>query len=166
MKQIVPSDITIRPVRDPDSAALFALLTAVFAEYPGCLMETSEYPELLQPASSFAKMSGQFWVAEFQEEVVGSIAIIPNSEPHRWEIKKLYTYAQVRGIGLGKTLLDSAETYARHAQAKSIHLWTDTRFRAAHRFYERQGYQRLADTRHLNDVSQSVEYHYQKLLNT
>ena len=46
-------------------------------------------------------------------------------------------------------------------QARSITLWTDTRFEAAHAFYTARGF-RQTGQRHLDDASQSVEYGFRK----
>jgi GNAT superfamily N-acetyltransferase len=41
-------------------------------------------------------------------------------------------------------------------------LWTDTRFRRAHRFYERWSYVRDGPIRALHDIADTVEYRYAK----
>jgi GNAT superfamily N-acetyltransferase len=41
-------------------------------------------------------------------------------------------------------------------------LWTDTRFEAAHRFYEKHGYVRQGAIRILDDLSKSLEFRYAK----
>jgi putative acetyltransferase len=127
-------------------------------------MDESEYPELIQPATSFAQMGGGLWVAEHSDQVVGSVGIIAVALPDQMEMKKLYTLSTVRGIGLGRQLIEYAEEEARSRQIQTMHLWTDTRFTTAHRVYERLGYRRLPASRTLNDVSRSVEFHYQKRL--
>ena len=157
-------EVTIRAVRDDDSAALLRILAAVYAEYPGCLLELSEVPELMAPATSFAENGGQFWVAEQCGAIVGFIAMTPSGEPDRIELKKLYVLAKARGIGLGRRLIALVEEAALTRGARGVHLWSDTRFKTAHRVYERCAYVRLPETRELHDVSNSIEYHYEKML--
>lgn len=156
--------IDIRPVEDSDSDALLHILDVVFAEYPGCVLDIEEVPELLQPATAFAEMGGCLWVAQQQEQVVGCVGIVPTERAERMELKKLYTLPAVRGQGLGRRLIEQVEAEARRRYAHSLHLWTDTRFTTAHRVYERLGYTRLPETRELSDRSHSVEYHYEKRL--
>jgi len=43
-------------------------------------------------------------------------------------------------------------------------LWTDTRFRHAHQLYSKLGFVRAPRTRVLNDISNTVEFHYAKEL--
>ena len=55
-----------------------------------------------------------------------------------------------------------AESEARVREARSLILWTDTRFEDAHRLYDRLGFIRAGHTRALNDGSNTIEYHYAK----
>jgi hypothetical protein len=45
-----------------------------------------------------------------------------------------------------------------------MELWSDTRFLDAHRLYERLGYRRTGRTRELHDLSDTVEYEFDKPL--
>lgn len=156
--------LAIRPAVDGDAVALQAIVAAAFAEYPGCVFDLSELPELVEPATAFARLGGRLWSADQEGVVVGCIAMVPAREPGLVELRKLYTLATVRGIGLGRRLIATAEAEARQWRASRIHLWTDTRFETAHRVYEKLGYRRLDETRELHDLSGSVEYHYEKWL--
>lgn len=66
----------IRPARDGDGTALAALIATTFAEYPGCLFLDEEFPELRAPASHYARLGGQLFVAEAGGEVIGSLAAV------------------------------------------------------------------------------------------
>jgi putative acetyltransferase len=161
----LPPPYRLRPVEDADSAAILAILERVFSEYPNCFLELSEVPELIAPATSFAEMGGAFWVAEDDAGVAGFIALTPDDEePGTVELKKLYTDRRARGVGLGGALVRVVEEEASRRGAARIHLWSDTRFETAHGVYEHLGYARLAETRELHDVSDTVEYHYEKRL--
>ncbi len=164
MNRPADSFITIRGVRDEDSGQILAVLKAVFEEYEGCLLDLSEVPDLIKPATSVRERGGQFWVAERRSEIVGFVALAPTEDAQLVELKKLYTRADARGIGLGRRLIELVEEEARLRKAQRIDLWTDTRFITAHRVYERCGYVRMPETRELHDVSRSVEYHYEKRL--
>lgn len=153
----------IRPVRDDDSARILAILAECYAEYPGCLLDLSEVPELLRPATSFAEVDGSFWVAEDDGLVVGFVALVPgHDDATLGELKKLYTARRARGRGLGRTLIELVLREAKRRGLSRVHLWSDTRFETAHRVYERCGFVRLAGTRDLGDVSASHEWHYER----
>jgi GNAT superfamily N-acetyltransferase len=128
--------ISIRDGRDTDSAALIALIGAVYAEYPGCILDMErEEPMLLAPATRLA------------------------------ELVKLYVAKRARGRGLGTRLVGTVESAVSPAFA-CIELWSDTRFTDSHRLYEHLGYRRSPHTRTLDDLSHTTEYHYAKALDS
>lgn len=153
---------TIRDAHDDDGDALLLVLGAVFAEYPGCLMERGEYPELSYPRSSFTRAGGRLWVVEDERGVAGCVGIGAPHGDGLAELKKLYLLPRLRGTGLGKALVARVEDEARKQGASGTHLWSDTRFKTAHAVYERCGYTRSPGVRALGDISQSLEYHYAK----
>ena len=65
---------------------------------------------------------------------------------------------------MGLALLKHVEERAKARGARTIELWSDTRFERAHRFYEREGYVKQAATRFLHDVSNTEEYQFIKSL--
>ncbi len=154
----------IRPGRDDDAAGFFALIGGCWAEYPGCVMVPDEVPELTRLASWCAEHGGAVWAAERDGQVVGVISATPLAEPGAWEIKKLYVQRDQRGTGLAHRLLDTAEAHARAAGAARLLLWSDTRFDAAHAFYEKRSFLRAGAIRVLNDASHSLEFPYAKPL--
>jgi GNAT superfamily N-acetyltransferase len=74
----------------------------------------------------------------------------------------MYVAKAARGTGLAHKLLDTAEAHAREQGAERMVLWTDTRFNAAHSFYEKRGYVRQGAIRILDDLSKSLEFRYAK----
>ncbi|HBV00249.1 MAG TPA: N-acetyltransferase, partial [Thalassospira lucentensis] len=48
----------------------------------------------------------------------------------------------------------------KHSDCETVMLWTDTRFEAGHRFYEKSGFARTGQTRILDDLSQSSEIQF------
>ena len=156
---------SIRPVADGDSVALIALIGAVFAEYPGCVLDVDrEEPMLRRPASWAAEQRGEWWVLDFGGLVIGSVAVLPTVRADTAELKKLYLFSSHRRRGHGQRLVELAETLARQRACTWMMLWSDTRFGDAHRLYERLGYQRQPEARALNDLSATIEYQFIKPL--
>jgi putative acetyltransferase len=156
-----PQDM-IRDARDDDSAQLVALVEAVYAEYPGCVLDVDgEAPHLLRPASAFAERGGRLWVAESAGAVVACGGFADRGDT--LELLSLYVAPSARRRGLGGRLAALVEEAALERGRAWIELWTDTRFLDAHRLYERLGYVR-GGTRALHDLSRSVEYAYRKIL--
>ena len=159
--------IDLRAARDADGPGVIAVVAAAYAEYPGCILDVeTEVPELKAPASAYARRSGRFWVAESREGILGCVACLPAPEgglEPGLEIEKLYVASSARRTGLGTRLLDLVEAEAAARRAGYITLWTDTRFEAAHAFYQAHGFRR-SGLRELDDASQSVEYRFRKEL--
>lgn len=153
----------IRPASDADGAAVCALIAAVFTEYPGCVFEISEMPELLRPCSAYHERGGAAWVAATGNNVLGFVGAVP-AQNGRTELKNLYVAASARGTGLGRLLIARVEAFARERGDGAVHLWSDTRFERAHAVYAHCGYERLSGTRELHDLSNSIEFHFEKAL--
>jgi GNAT superfamily N-acetyltransferase len=123
-----------------------------------------EAPELRALASHYAARGGALWTAEAAGEVVGMASVAPLQSDAAWEIGRLYVARGQRGTGLAHRLLDAAEAHARASGAQRLVLWTDTRFDAAHRFYEKRSFVRAGSIRILDDISRSLEFRYAKPL--
>jgi len=152
-------DPPIRPATDADGPAIGALMAAVFTEYPGCLYEPAEYPELAAVAAWYLARNGRFWVAEDGDGLAGCIGL-DRPGAGEAELHRLYVARRARRRGLAARLLALVLAEARSAGDRAVVLWTDTRFTDAHRFYARHGFVRGSGTRALDDVSRSVEYLY------
>jgi len=155
----------LRPGRDADAAGFIALIGACWAEYPNCVLDVdAEVPELRALATYFAEAGGALWVAERDGQIIGMAATRPLADDGAFEVCKVYVAATARGTGLAHALLDAVEAHARAAGAQRLVLWTDTRFAAAHRFYEKRGFVRQGAIRILDDLSRSLEFRYAKPL--
>jgi GNAT superfamily N-acetyltransferase len=116
-----------------------------------------EMPELRALATYY---QGALWVAESQGRIAGMIAARPDGE-----ICRVYTGPALHGTGLGHALLDTAERHAIAEGAQRLFLYSDTRFARAHAFYEKRSYLRQGPVRVLHDLSNSLEYAYEKPVN-
>lgn len=158
--------VILRPAQNADADGLIALIGGCFAEYPGCVMDVDgELPELRAIADHFARRGGRFWVGEAADDaIVACGGVAPTDNPRVAELLKLYVRADHRGRGLAGQLIDLIAQAAVRMGAWHLILWTDTRFTTAHRVYERRGFARQAETRALNDKSDTVEFHYARSL--
>jgi GNAT superfamily N-acetyltransferase len=155
----------IRPGRDEDADGVIRLIGDCWSEYPGCVLDVDgEVPELRALASYFGDAGGALWVAEQDGRVVGMAAARPMGQDSAFEICKVYVAKDQRGSGLAHRLMGTAEDFARNSGAARLVLWTDTRFEAAHRFYEKRGFVRQGAIRILDDLSHSLEFRYVKPL--
>lgn len=154
----------IRPARDSDADGLIELIGGCFAEYPGCVLDVDgEIPELRAIATYAERRNGSFWTVERAGAIIACVGAVP-SAVNGIELVKLYVRADARGRGLGRKLIGKVETFAYDRKARLVELWTDTRFATAHLAYSACGYVQLAETRILNDKSNTVEYLFRKVL--
>lgn len=151
----------IRDARDSDGAGIARLIAACFAEYPGCIFDMVEFPELHAPATHFSGKAGRLWVAaEPGGAVAGCIAATPLAGGRIIELTKMYVAAPWRGAGLAQALYGQVQAFADGADAAEIMLWSDVLFTRAHAFYERLGFVRQAETRALADLSKTREFQF------
>jgi GNAT superfamily N-acetyltransferase len=120
-----------------------------------------ENPELRRLAAYFTQTGGALWAAERDGQVCGMVAARP-SRGDSWELCRMYVAADARGTGLADRLLATAEEFARFQGAARLHLWSDTRFDRAHRFYERHGFVRDGGIKALDDASNTLDFGYAK----
>ena len=165
-RAFAPQDeIRLRRVEDRDSQDLFGLLSLCFAEYPGCFVDPhDDLKDLRAPAAAIALRGGVFWVLEDRGGRICACASVDFPETATAELHRLYVRPDFRRRGLGARLVGLVEDHARARQAARVVFWSDTRFTDAHRLYERLGYRRVGPTRDLGDLSNSVEYRFEKMM--
>jgi putative acetyltransferase len=157
--------LIIRSVQNKDAQDLFGLLSLVSAEYPGCFVDPhGDLPDMLLPESSYSKAGGAFWVVEDEQTRICACCGVDFPKDKTAELHRLYVRKDKRGQGLAQALLAKAEAAAKEHGAKHMILWSDTRFETAHKFYLKAGYTQLTGMRKLNDISNSSEYGFEKVL--
>jgi putative acetyltransferase len=157
--------LVLRYARDDDADAIIALVSSVWSEYPGkTLIAATDMPELLKPASTYARAGGRFWVVEANGRIIGTIALMPSVESGVVELQKLYVARNMRQNGLGSFLCYLVEREARERGARAVELWSDVKLLDAHRRYERLGYERGNALKTYNDTSSTVRSYYRKEL--
>lgn len=100
-----------------------------------------DQPDLFMIESFYQTGNGNFWVAKYQDEVVGTISLldIGNNEV---ALRKMFVQKEYRGqtYNTASLLLENALKWAQTQSLKSIYLGTTPQFLAAHRFYEKNGF--------------------------
>ena len=89
----------------------------------------------------YRKGIGDFWIALKGTEVVGSIGLTDIGN-NKAVLRKMFVKESYRGAthGVAKGLLDTLLKHARGNGVKEIYLGTTAQFLAAHRFYEKNGF--------------------------
>jgi GNAT superfamily N-acetyltransferase len=98
-------------------------------------------PDLRNIPGFYQQGDGNFWVAEVEGRVVGTIALLDIG--HRQAaLRKMFVAAEYRGAehGIAKRLLETLIEWATRRGLAEIFLGTTAAFLAAHRFYEKNGF--------------------------
>jgi N-acetylglutamate synthase-like GNAT family acetyltransferase len=86
----------------------------------------------------------RLWIAERDQRIVGSVAIVAAS-PEVAQLRWLLVDPAARGGGLGRRLLAEAIVFSREQGYRSIVLWTVQALTAAARLYREAGFQKVEE---------------------
>jgi putative acetyltransferase len=153
--------LTLRPAAARDTPGIHRLIDAIYGEY-GCRLEVlRDETHLLAPGEYVRARGGEFWVVERGGETLATAAVklLPGDAA---ELKTLYVHPSLRRQGWGQRLTEMVVEYARARGRRRLVLWSDTRFKDAHRLYLRLGFRQLAGARELHDPNNSLEYGFER----
>ena len=133
--------ITIQPFEDQDTNHIVHLILNIQQNEFQVPITINEQQDLLNIPTFYQQKKGNFWVAKFNDEVVGTIALIDCGD-NIGTIRKMFVKKEFRGKehGIAQRLLNTLEESARTNTIKSLYLGTLERLQAAIRFYERNGF--------------------------
>lgn len=106
-------------------------------------IEVGQRQELQSISKSFQKDKGNYWIAFFNQILIGTIAVIDIGH-HAFELRDVFLDKDYRGTGFAKQLLVTVFEWAKEHDIHTIYLGTTLSFRAAHRFYEKNGFREIA----------------------
>ena len=133
--------ITIEPFDLQDTNHIVNLILNIQQNEFQVPITINEQQDLLNIPTFYQQKKGNFWVAKFNDEVVGTIALIDCGD-NIGTIRKMFVKKEFRGKehGIAQRLLNTLEESARTNTIKSLYLGTLERLQAAIRFYERNGF--------------------------
>ncbi|MHC2833071.1 GNAT family N-acetyltransferase [Bacillus sp. F9_6S_D1_P_5] len=101
-----------------------------------------EQPDLLEIETFYQRNHGNFWVATYDDKVVGTVALLDIGND-QVALRKMFVKKEFRGKewGTSHKLLQTAISWAENKKLKDIYLGTTVKFLASHRFYEKNGFQ-------------------------
>ncbi|MFA9456862.1 GNAT family N-acetyltransferase [Halalkalibacter sp. AB-rgal2] len=100
-----------------------------------------DQPDLFTIEDSYQKGNGNFWVALYDGEVVGTISLLDIGNQHV-ALRKMFVQKEFRGATFKTAwlLLQTALIWAKERSIEIVYLGTTEQFLAAHRFYEKNGF--------------------------
>lgn len=140
----------IVPFVPPHAAGVVDVILPIQQAEFGIPITLADQPDLLDIAGFYQQGGGGFWVALDGGAVVGTIAlrdIGPHDGGHGdGALRKMFVTPSHRGkeYGTAARLLDTLLAHAHAKGMRRIWLGTTDKFLAAHRFYEKHGFEQVA----------------------
>ncbi|MBM7130077.1 GNAT family N-acetyltransferase [Dyella mobilis] len=135
------------PYQDRYFEAATGLIVAIQRDEFGFDIDLARQPDLSSIPAFYQRDAGNFWVALHDDEVVGTIAL-KDIGGHQAALRKMFVAADYRGAQwrVAAKLLEAATDWAKQHAVRNIFLGTTEKFRAAHRFYEKNGFAQVEKT--------------------
>jgi putative acetyltransferase len=106
------------------------------------ILEKTDRETLGDPENKILKKGGSIFMAHFEGHAVGCVALIPVGDG-LYEVSKMAVSPQLRGLGIGRKLLQHAVTQARIIGARSLFLASNARLENAVHLYESIGFRHV-----------------------
>ncbi|MBF2007696.1 MAG: GNAT family N-acetyltransferase [Chlorogloeopsis fritschii C42_A2020_084] len=134
-------DFLIRNWQERDRIPAAEVIRSVLSEYGLGWEPNGADKDVLQVEEYYLATGGEFWVIEYQNQLVGTGAYYPIKRSEKAvEIRKMYLLSSVRGFGLGKYLLQQLEEAIASRGFLSIWIETASVLAEAVKLYESNGY--------------------------
>ncbi|ARK32625.1 GNAT family N-acetyltransferase [Halalkalibacter krulwichiae] len=101
----------------------------------------NDQPDLFTIEEFYRQGNGNFWVALYENRVVGTISLLDIGE-NQVALRKVFVDKHFRGpiYQTANLLLETVMNWSRERNVGAIILGTTPQFKAAHRFYEKNGF--------------------------
>lgn len=139
------SSIIIKPLNNSNCQEIIDLILPIQQIEFNVPITLEGQPDLLDIEANYDATGGKFWGAFNGEKLVGSIALIATGH-QAGAIRKMFVRKEWRGKehGIASHLLEALLSYCQANNITDIYLGTVEQLKAAHRFYEKNSFERIA----------------------
>ncbi len=134
-------------ILDSYSPGVIGKITELHANYYsknwefGLYFESKVATELSEFLNRFDKNTDGIWVAQENDEIVGSIIIDGNnSDGEGARLRWFILNPKFQGRGIGNLLMEKAVTFCKEKEHGRVYLWTFAGLDAAKHLYEKYGF--------------------------
>jgi len=137
-------EILVTAFSEADQQGVLDVILPIQQREFGIPITAADQPDLTDIPESYQSGTGGFWVARSNGEVVGTVGL-KDIGSGQTALRKMFVAAPFRGreLGVAGKLLDVFLAHARAKGVAEIFLGTTEKFLAAHRFYEKKGFEEL-----------------------
>ncbi|CAA6603343.1 Acetyltransferase [Rhodospirillaceae bacterium LM-1] len=136
--------VSIRAYKPGDEAGIVAVILPIQQDEFAIQITVEQQPDLSSIPDFYQQGMGNFWVAEADGKIVGTIAL-KDIGNRMAALRKMFVAAAYRGHGgVARQLLERLLSDARKAGVAEVYLGTTAAFLAAHRFYEKNGFMEIS----------------------
>jgi GNAT superfamily N-acetyltransferase len=110
----------------------------------GVPITLEDQPDILDIDGYYIQKGGGFWGAIREGELIGTIAVI-NAGQGVGAIRKMFVKKEFRGkeLGVAQQLIETLFEFSRNNGIAGLYLGSVNQMKAAHRFYERNGFEKI-----------------------
>jgi GNAT superfamily N-acetyltransferase len=144
----IPLFCQLRPIQPDDNEAVAKIIRTVMTEYGAVGKGFSiEDPEVDHICEAYTHERAAYYVIEANDGRIlgcGGIAPLAGGAEGTCELKKMYFYPELRGLGWGKRLVLTLEDEARERGFDTMYLETLGRMDLANRLYRQMDFEQIS----------------------
>jgi N-acetylglutamate synthase-like GNAT family acetyltransferase len=139
------SETTIREWQVRDKQNVMDLILPIQREEFGIAITEQDQPDLQTVEAFYQHGDGNFWVAVDDDMIIGTVALIDIGD-NEVALRKMFVRTDYRGKEkmVAQQLLDTVFEWCRQRGVNNIYLGTINVYKAAQRFYEKNGFRQVA----------------------
>lgn len=136
--------VQIQEYRDEHKEQIIKLILDIQNNEFNIDLTIEQQPDLLKIKDFYQNGHGNFWVALLDQKLVGTISLLDISN-HQVALRKLFVHKNYRGekYNIASLLLRTALQWSSEKNLREIFLGTTSKYHAAHRFYEKNGFKEI-----------------------
>lgn len=137
--------LRIRYFEPKDTQDVAAVILPIQQDEFGIAVTLEDQPDLGNIPQFYQQGCGNFWVAEYDGRIAGTIGLLDIGGKQA-ALRKMFVAQPFRGRehSVAKLLLDEVFRWSASKAIAEIYLGTTDKFLAAHRFYEKNGFVEIA----------------------
>ena len=139
------AEISVGEYGDDRQEALIEMILEIQQKEFQIPITRADQPDLAAIPRFYQQKNGNFWIALCDGQIVGSVGLLDIGN-QQVALRKMFVKAGFRGgeHGTAQRLLETSTAWAGQKGITDIFLGTTDKFLAAHRFYEKNGFVRIA----------------------